>query len=65
MNLFAKSGALSHQEKMRGAYMNVGSKDIGPDPEWQRRLEELRASAAVPAAAQSASAPTTSASDGK
>jgi hypothetical protein len=42
VNLYNKAGPLSPGEKMRGAYMNVGSRDIGPDPEWQKRMEELK-----------------------
>ncbi|ETV73847.1 hypothetical protein H257_11511 [Aphanomyces astaci] len=33
-NTLAKEGPLSKTEVRRGAFLNSGSKDIGPDPDW-------------------------------
>lgn len=33
-NLYASDKALSPNQVMRGPYVNTGSKDAGPDPDW-------------------------------
>ncbi|ETW01981.1 hypothetical protein H310_06506 [Aphanomyces invadans] len=33
-NTLSKEGPLSVTEVRRGAFLNSGSKDIGPDPDW-------------------------------
>ena len=33
-NLQQSEKALTGSQVQRGAYMNTGSKDIGPDPDW-------------------------------
>ena len=33
-NLMNKEDALTGSQVMRGAYLNVSSKDVGPDPDW-------------------------------
>jgi hypothetical protein len=54
-NLWTYEGPLNPTDKIRGAYMNTGSKDIGPDPEFHRRRQE--AQAAAEAAAKAATPP--------
>jgi hypothetical protein len=34
-NLTTQAKALTGSQIMRGAYLNTGSKDVGPDPDWQ------------------------------
>lgn len=36
-NLSAKQTPLTGSQIMRGAYINSGSKDIGPDPDWDMK----------------------------
>ena len=36
-NLSASPDGLGPTEVMRGGYMNSGSKDIGPDPDWDHK----------------------------
>ena len=33
-NLAGSDKALSGSQIMRGPYVNTGSKDVGPDPDW-------------------------------
>lgn len=33
-NLYARDKPLSGNQIMRGPYINTGSKDVGPDPNW-------------------------------
>jgi hypothetical protein len=46
-NLWTYEGPLNPTDKIRGAYMNTGSKDIGPDPEFHRRRQDAQAAAAA------------------
>lgn len=35
VNLTRQEAPLTGSQVMRGAFLNTGSKDIGPDPQWQ------------------------------
>ena len=37
INLSSSESGLGHTEVMRGGYMNSGSQDIGPDPDWDHK----------------------------
>ncbi|KAJ1638460.1 hypothetical protein T492DRAFT_1139924 [Pavlovales sp. CCMP2436] len=36
-NLYARDQPLSGNQIMRGPYINTGSKDAGPDPDWDHK----------------------------
>lgn len=70
-NLSTSREALPGQAIVRGAYVNTGSRDIGPDPDYdpstgtwrgrtsvRQRAAEMRASAAAPSTSEVAPAAT-------
>lgn len=38
-NLYLSEDPLKPQDKIRGAYLNTGSRDVGRDPEWKKKKE--------------------------
>lgn len=42
-NTLSKEGKLTGSQRQRGMYMNGGSQDAGPDPDYIKKLDALRA----------------------
>jgi hypothetical protein len=42
---FTGSKPLTPAQRMRGAYINSSTRDIGPDPDWQKRFDIQRVEA--------------------
>jgi hypothetical protein len=42
-NTLSKKGKLTGSQRQRGMYMNGGSQDAGPDPDYVKKLDALRA----------------------
>jgi hypothetical protein len=41
-NLAISQAALTGSQVMRGAFLNTGSKDVGPDPDWDMKTHTYR-----------------------
>ncbi|KAG8469496.1 hypothetical protein KFE25_005951 [Diacronema lutheri] len=47
-NLYSRDKPLSGNQIMRGPYINTGSKDVGPDPDWDHSTGRYKGRAPPP-----------------